>query len=66
MRELQAALAPASVIAAEDAGWRGDFIEAEATAYLAVRSLRGLPISFQMTTGVRHPMTGGTLSPKQT
>lgn len=62
MKELRAALAPANVIAAEDAGWRGDFIEAEATAYLAVRSLRGLPISFPMTTGVKTPMTGGVLS----
>jgi anhydro-N-acetylmuramic acid kinase len=62
MRELRAALAPASVIAAEDAGWRGDFVEAEAIAYLAARSLRGLPISFPMTTGVPRPMPGGTLS----
>jgi anhydro-N-acetylmuramic acid kinase len=61
MAELRAALAPATVIAAEDAGWRGDFIEAEATAYLAVRSLRGLPISFPLTTGVPRPMTGGAL-----
>ncbi len=61
MRELRAALAPARVIGAEDAGWRGDFVEAEATAYLAVRSLRGLPISFPMTTGVPRPMPGGTL-----
>ena len=61
MRELRAAL-QGSVITAEDAGWRGDFIEAEAFAYLAVRSLRGLPISFPMTTGVPRPMTGGVLS----
>ncbi|MCE9520847.1 MAG: anhydro-N-acetylmuramic acid kinase [Alphaproteobacteria bacterium] len=62
MRELRAALPDMSVITAEDAGWRGDFIEAEACAYLAVRSWRGLPISFPMTTGVRRAMTGGTLS----
>jgi anhydro-N-acetylmuramic acid kinase len=64
MRELRAALGAATVIAAEDAGWRGDFIEAEAFAYLAARSLRGLPISFPTTTGVRRPMSGGTLSLK--
>ena len=63
MRELRAALAGATVITAEDAGWRGDFIEAEATAYLAVRSLRGLPISFPLTTGAPKPMTGGALHP---
>jgi anhydro-N-acetylmuramic acid kinase len=49
-------------IAAESAGWRGDAIEAECFAFLAVRALRGLPISFPATTGVPEPMTGGTLS----
>jgi anhydro-N-acetylmuramic acid kinase len=63
MCELRAALAGATVITAEDAGWRGDFIEAEATAYLAVRSLRGLPISFPLTTGTPRPLTGGTFHP---
>lgn len=62
MRDLHAALQGIDVITAEDAGWRGDFIEAEAFAYLAVRSWRGLPISFPMTTGVPRPMTGGMLS----
>ncbi|MDW3099490.1 MAG: anhydro-N-acetylmuramic acid kinase [Alphaproteobacteria bacterium] len=49
------------VIAAEEAGWRGDTLEAEAFAYLAVRNLKGLPISVPTTTGVSEPMTGGTL-----
>ena len=40
-------------------GLNGDAIEAEAFAYLAVRSLKGLPISFPETTGVPRPMTGG-------
>ena len=62
MRELRAALGTVPVLVAEDAGWRGDFVEAEAFAYLAVRSLRGLPISFPKTTGVPRPMSGGTLS----
>lgn len=60
MRELRAALTGATVITAEDAGWRGDFVEAEAMAYLAVRAIRGLPISFPQTTGVPQPLTGGT------
>ena len=47
------------ILTAEDAGWRGDSIEAEAFALLAVRHLRNLPISFPGTTGVRAPMTGG-------
>ncbi|HBJ92323.1 MAG TPA: anhydro-N-acetylmuramic acid kinase, partial [Hyphomonadaceae bacterium] len=41
--------------------WRGDSIEAEAFALLAVRSKRGLPLSFPGTTGVPHPLTGGKL-----
>jgi anhydro-N-acetylmuramic acid kinase len=46
---------------AEDVGWRGDSIEAEAFAYLAARTAHGLPISFPGTTGVRSPMTGGVI-----
>jgi anhydro-N-acetylmuramic acid kinase len=45
----------------ESAGWRGDSIEAEAFAYLAVRSLRGLPLSLPTTTGVPVPTPGGQL-----
>jgi anhydro-N-acetylmuramic acid kinase len=46
---------------AEEVGWRGDAIEAECFAFLAVRALRGLPISFPSTTGVPEPMTGGVV-----
>lgn len=49
------------VLPAEDLGWRGDDVEAEAFAYLAVRSLRGLPLSLPATTGVPRPMPGGCL-----
>ena len=45
----------------DDLGWSGDGLEAEAFAYLAVRSLLGLPLSMPATTGVPRPMTGGTL-----
>jgi anhydro-N-acetylmuramic acid kinase len=61
MREIRAALQGATVLSAEDAGWRGDFVEAESFAYLAVRSLYGLAYSFPMTTGVLRPMSGGAL-----
>lgn len=64
MNELRARL-NAPVMLAEDKGWRGDFIEAEAFAYLAVRSLHGLPLSLPSTTGVPEPMTGGTLNKGQ-
>jgi anhydro-N-acetylmuramic acid kinase len=46
---------------AERYGWRGDAVEAEAFAYLAARTRRGLPISFPGTTGVKAPMTGGRI-----
>jgi anhydro-N-acetylmuramic acid kinase len=49
-------------VPAETVGWRGDAIEAECFAFLAVRVLRGLPISFPSTTGVPEPMTGGRLA----
>jgi len=45
----------------EAVGWRGDALEAEAFAFLAVRSLRGLPLSLPSTTGVARPTTGGVL-----
>lgn len=47
---------------AEDCGFNGDSMEAEAWAYLAVRSLRGLPITFPGTTGVATPITGGVIA----
>jgi anhydro-N-acetylmuramic acid kinase len=53
--------APVPVQTAEAVGWRGDAIEAEAFAYLAARTARGLPISFPGTTGVDRPMTGGRI-----
>lgn len=43
----------------EAVGWSGDATEAEAFAYLAVRRLKGLPISFPGTTGVGAPVVGG-------
>jgi anhydro-N-acetylmuramic acid kinase len=45
----------------EAVGWQGDFLEAQAFAFLAVRSLYGLPLSVPETTGVSRPVSGGTL-----
>lgn len=52
--------AQVQVVSADAVGWRGDAIEAECFAFLAVRSLRGLPLSFPTTTGVPGPTRGGT------
>ncbi len=51
----------AEVVAAEAVDLNGDSMEAEAWAYLAVRSLRGLPLTFPGTTGVKAPVTGGLM-----
>ena len=52
----------AEVVAAEAVGLNGDSMEAEAWAYLAVRALGGLPLTFPETTGVKVPVSGGVLS----
>ena len=43
----------------EEVGWDGDFLEAQAFGYLAVRSLKGLSLSLPSTTGVEQPISGG-------
>ncbi len=62
MRMLREQMAPAELRAGRDLGWSGDAIEAQAFAYLAVRSLKGLPLTFPGTTGVSAPLSGGVLS----
>ncbi len=57
-RALEAPVAPV-----ESVGWSGDALEAQAFAFLAVRGLRGLPLSLPTTTGVPRPLTGGRLFP---
>jgi anhydro-N-acetylmuramic acid kinase len=62
MRMLAQRLAPAKVETANDVGWSSDALEAQAFAFLAVRSLRALPLTFPGTTGVKAPLTGGVLA----
>ena len=45
----------------EAVGWDGDMLEAQCFAYLAARSVMGLPLSLPGTTGVPRPMPGGVL-----
>lgn len=52
----------ADVVEAEAVGFDGDAIEAEAWAYLGVRSMQGEAITFPGTTGVPSPMTGGVMA----
>ena len=58
MEGLRAALkVPVGIV--DDIGWDGDALEAQGFAYLAVRSQKGLPLSFPTTTAVPQPITGG-------
>ncbi|TCM58964.1 anhydro-N-acetylmuramic acid kinase [Rhizobium sp. PP-F2F-G48] len=53
----------ARVVSSDAVGLDGGAMEAEAWAYLAVRSLRGLPLTFPGTTGVLEEVSGGVLTP---
>lgn len=55
-RRLSVPVDPVEVV-----GWDGDALEAQAFAFMAVRSYAGLPISFPGTTGAPRPLSGGTL-----
>ena len=50
----------ADIHTAESLGWRGDDLDAQAVAYLAVRSLRKLPLTYPRTTRTPRPTLGGT------
>lgn len=43
----------------DDAGLDGDALEAQAFAFLAIRSLRHLPLTLPEITGARRPVSGG-------
>ena len=58
MRRLRKRM-PVLVDPVEVLGWRGDALEAEAFAFLAARSERGLPLSLPSTTGCNEATAGG-------
>jgi anhydro-N-acetylmuramic acid kinase len=62
-REGAPASGAAPVRPVEAVGWDGDALEAQAFAYLAVRAVRGLPLSLPSTTGAPEPVRGGRLFP---
>ncbi|HEY5226422.1 MAG TPA: anhydro-N-acetylmuramic acid kinase, partial [Methylovirgula sp.] len=53
---------PCGLVLADMLGWSADGMEAQAFAYLAVRKLRNLPITFPTTTGVKEALTGGCVA----
>ena len=62
MRMLAERLKPATVETADAVGWSSQSIEAQAFAYLAVRTLNRLPITFPATTGIKQAMPGGIIA----
>lgn len=62
MKMLAETLAPATVETADHAGWSADALEAQAFAFLAVRSMHGLPITFPTTSGAPRPLPGGIIA----
>src|SRR5918997_1562589 len=52
----------AEVTSADEVGWSSAFLEAQAFAYMAVRSLKGFPLTYPNTTGVPEPTTGGIVA----
>jgi anhydro-N-acetylmuramic acid kinase len=61
MRMLAQRLAPVGIETAGTVGWSADALEAQAFGFLAVRTLKGLPLTFPTTTGAPRPLTGGVL-----
>lgn len=58
VRQIKAVLKE-SVRTGLECGFQNDTLNAQSYAFLSVRSLMGLPISFPQTTGVFEPVTGG-------
>lgn len=62
MRSLKDSLDGIEVLRLEALGFDGDATEAQAFAFLAVRTVEGLPLSYPLTTGVPRPLPGGRIS----
>ena len=50
-----------SIQSIDEFGINGDFVESQAFAYLAIRSVLNLPNSFPGTTGCTRPISGGVI-----
>lgn len=59
--EIKKELAPTPVTVASDYGWNKNTLASQGYAFLAVRALFNLPISFPSTTGVGEPTPGGQI-----
>ena len=61
MKSIGSELNKIKIINIDQFGYNGDLLEAQMFAYLAVRSLKKLPLSTPDTTGVKKSITGGYL-----
>ena len=50
-----------SILLVDKLNFNGDFLEAQAFAYLSIRCVRKLPLSLPTTTGVKIPTEGGII-----
>ncbi len=64
MDEMKKAMPEISIKSVDEIGFNGDAVEAEAFAFLGIRSLLNMPISFTNTTGVKSSSCGGVLYKK--
>ena len=60
MEKLKLSL-PTEMVEANQIGIDGDYVEAEMIAYLAMRRLDNIPITYPNTTGVKAPCIGGEI-----
>jgi len=63
VNQLQDCFESSEVHLIDELGINGDLLEAYAFGFLATRVLEGLPTSFPSTTGVKAPLSGGTIVP---
>ena len=50
------------LLSLDDNNWNADAMEAQAFAYLAVKSIKSLPYTFNKTTGVNAATSGGLIN----
>ena len=66
MRALKASLQDMRIEPLDALGFDGDATEAQAFAFLGVRAMQKMPLSYPLTTGVKEPLSGGRVSRPKT
>lgn len=61
LRHLKEKLPGTTVLTVDEQGWNSDSLEAQIFAWMAIRSLKKLPLSIPQTTGVPEPCSGGEI-----